>query len=88
MSRLGAADDGAPMTISGEQCKAARELLAWPLKTLAGKCKPSEGTIRYFENGTRRPSSLNVLLIRRALEVAGVEFTEGQPGVKLRKAKP
>jgi ribosome-binding protein aMBF1 (putative translation factor) len=72
------------MTISGNQVRAARELLGWSRYTLAGKCKPGETTIRYFENGTRRPP-FNVLAIRRALEAAGVEFTDEHPGVRLRQ---
>jgi ribosome-binding protein aMBF1 (putative translation factor) len=43
------------MTITGEQVRAARELLGWPRKTLAGKCKPGETTIRNFENGVQNP---------------------------------
>jgi ribosome-binding protein aMBF1 (putative translation factor) len=72
------------MTITGEQVRAARELLGWPRKTLAGKCKPGETTIRNFENSTRHPSPFNVLAIRRALETAGVEFIDVQPGVRLK----
>jgi ribosome-binding protein aMBF1 (putative translation factor) len=85
---MAASDDGATMTITGEQVRAARELLGWPRKTLAGKCKPGETTIRNFENGARRPSPFNVLAIRRALEAAGIEFDQDGHGVRLREGKP
>jgi ribosome-binding protein aMBF1 (putative translation factor) len=75
------------MTITGDQVRAARELLGWPRKTLARKCKPGETTIRNFENGSRRPSPFNVLAIRQALEAAGVAFIEEKPGVRLRKGE-
>jgi hypothetical protein len=54
---------------------------------LAGRADDiSEGTIRTFEDGYR-PTDRKINTIQRALEAAGVEFTNGgEPGVKL-KAK-
>jgi ribosome-binding protein aMBF1 (putative translation factor) len=75
------------MTITGEQVRAARELLGWPRKTVARKCKPGETAIRNFENGARRPSPFNVLAIRRALEAAGVEFDDNGHSVRMRETK-
>jgi hypothetical protein len=75
------------MTITGEQVRAARELLGWPRKTPARKCKPGETTIRNFENGARQPSPFNVLAIRRTLEAAGVEFDDKGHGVRMREGK-
>jgi hypothetical protein len=46
----------------------------------------SPSTIGHFEMGKRRPSVLIVSTIQRALEAAGVEFSEGEPGARL-KAK-
>jgi predicted transcriptional regulator len=38
-----------------------------------------------FEDGTRVPEATHLEAIRRALEAAGVEFTNGgEPGVKLK----
>jgi hypothetical protein len=48
----------------------------------------SRTTISAFENRQKLPRYNTVDAIRRALEAAGVEFTNGgEPGVKLRKAK-
>jgi transcriptional regulator with XRE-family HTH domain len=74
------------MTITGEQVRAARELLGWPRSTLARKSRLSESTITNLENGRRTLSPLSVLAIRRALESARVEFTVedgGRAGVRL-----
>jgi hypothetical protein len=45
-----------------------------------------ESTVCDFEKGRRVPSINNLAAIRRALEVAGVEFIDGdQPGVRLKR---
>ena len=75
------------MTITGQQVKAARQLLRWTQDTLAAQVRISPTTIGHFENGKRPPSMLMISTIQRALERAGVEFVDGEPGVKL-KAKP
>jgi transcriptional regulator with XRE-family HTH domain len=75
------------MTITGEQVRAARELLGWPRSTLARKSRLSESTITNLENGRRSVSPLSALAIRRALESARVEFIPGEPGVMLRERK-
>ena len=47
----------------------------------------SKRTISHFEAGQRGPIPANRAALARALEEAGVEFTNGdQPGVRLRKA--
>jgi transcriptional regulator with XRE-family HTH domain len=75
------------LIITGEQVKAARKLLGWSHVRLAGKSGLSDTTVAKFERGESRPSVLSVTTLRRALEAAGVEFTNGgEPGVKL-KAK-
>jgi hypothetical protein len=73
--------------ITPAECKAARGLLGWSRVRLAGRADDiSEGTIRTFEDGYR-PTDRKINTIQRALEAAGVEFTNGgEPGVKL-KAK-
>ncbi len=74
------------MTMTGQQVKAARGLLGWTQDTLAGETGVSRTTIAHFETGKNRPSALSVSMIRRALEAAGVEFTNSdEPGVKIRK---
>ena len=49
----------------------------------------AERTLIDFERGARQPMANNLAAIRRALEVAGVEFIPengGGAGVRLRKA--
>jgi transcriptional regulator with XRE-family HTH domain len=70
--------------ITSEQIKAARKLLGCSQVRLAGKSGLSETTIKKFETGESRPSVLSVSTIKRTLEGAGVEFAEGEPGVRLR----
>jgi hypothetical protein len=71
------------VSITPAECKAARALL----RLAARGADISETTIGNFEEG-RRISDEKIAAICRALESAGVEFTNGgEPGVKL-KAKP
>jgi transcriptional regulator with XRE-family HTH domain len=75
------------MTITGAQVKAARHLLGWSRSVLAGHSEVSLTTMVNFERGTTRVSALQLSMMRRVLEAAGVEFiTEhGAAGVRLRK---
>jgi len=77
------------MAITGEQVKAARQLLKWSQYRLASESRASVGAggIGLFERGQRQPSMHILLAIQGALEAAGVEFVEGEPGVRLRKAQ-
>jgi transcriptional regulator with XRE-family HTH domain len=69
------------------QCRGARGLLNWTQDDLARKAEVSAVTIRNFENEKSEPQRATLRVIQRALEGAGVEFTNGgEPGVKL-KAK-
>jgi transcriptional regulator with XRE-family HTH domain len=75
------------MSISPAQLKEARRLLGWSQSDLGGLSGVSATTIGYFEGGKRRPGVLDLSLVRRILESAGVEFTNGgEPGVKLSRA--
>jgi hypothetical protein len=47
-----------------------------------------DSTIAKFERGEMPLSVLSVSTIKRTLEGAGVEFPEGEPGVRLRKGRP
>jgi transcriptional regulator with XRE-family HTH domain len=74
------------MSLTPEQSRAARGLLDWSQAQLASQSNLSESTVRDFEKGRRIPSVNNLTAIQKALEAAGVEFTNGdQPGVRLRK---
>jgi transcriptional regulator with XRE-family HTH domain len=76
------------MTISGAQVTAARDLLGWSQEKLALEAGVDTRTVCSFETGKSRPLVMTVSLIQRALEEAGVEFVDGEPGVRLMKAKP
>jgi transcriptional regulator with XRE-family HTH domain len=67
------------------QSRAARALLNWSQPELAKASGVSVSTIRDFEIGKRTPIGNNLGAIRRALQVAGVEFVE--VGVKLRELR-
>jgi transcriptional regulator with XRE-family HTH domain len=76
------------MSITPEQVTAARRLLRWTQIQLAFEASVSEGTVAHFETGARQPSDGIVLAIRKALEDAGVAFTNrGKPGARLRKGR-
>ena len=73
------------MTISPAQCRAARGFVDMDQATLAEAASVSRSVIVDFENGHRTPNRNNLAAIRRALEDAGVEFTDGDtPGVRLK----
>jgi transcriptional regulator with XRE-family HTH domain len=73
--------------ITGEQVKAARKLLGWSQVRLSSKSGFGDSTIAKFERGEMPLSVLSVSTIKRTLEGAGVEFHEGEPGVRLRSGK-
>jgi hypothetical protein len=71
------------------QIRAARALIRWNAEDLARQSAVSLRTIRRAElvDGQTSMTAANDLAIRRALEEAGVEFTNlDQPGVRLSKA--
>jgi transcriptional regulator with XRE-family HTH domain len=72
--------------IVAAQVRAARALLRWSLKELAGKANVSIVTVSRFETELAQPIPATRAAIQRALEEGGVEFTNGdQPGVKLKR---
>jgi len=76
------------MAISPAQCRAARALINMDQAVLAEAANVSRALIIDFEKGRRVPGHNNLAAIQRALEDAGVEFTNGKaPGVRLRKSK-
>jgi transcriptional regulator with XRE-family HTH domain len=69
------------------QCRAARALLDWTQIALAAAARLGESTVIDFERSRRAVTEASIAAMRRALEAAGVEFTNGdQPGVRLRRA--
>lgn len=79
-----------PPNLSGEQIRAARLLLNWGVWRLAKKSTLSVRTLERAEgdDGSSKITSLQHSRLRQALEAAGVEFTAGPPGVRLREPAP
>ena len=79
----------APLT--SELIRAARALLRWEQRRLADASSVSLPTVKRLESrpGILAAHGSTVAALKRALESAGVEFTNGdQPGVRLRKTSP
>jgi transcriptional regulator with XRE-family HTH domain len=74
--------------LTSELIRAARALLRWDQRQLAEASSVSLPTIKRLEAtpGVVTAHKPTIAALRRALEVAGVEFTNGeQPGVRFRK---
>ncbi len=80
--------------ITPSQCRAARGLLDWTQQELAEAARIGVATIRLFEGEAAVSRHATLAVLRRAFELAGVEFIDengGGPGLRLRKrprAKP
>jgi transcriptional regulator with XRE-family HTH domain len=67
------------------QCRMARAALGLGVRELAAAAKVSIDTVARFERGDELKER-TIEALQRALESAGVEFTNGdQPGVRLAK---
>src|SRR5271165_2222262 len=67
------------------QLKMARAAAGWGVRELAEKAGVTANTVTRIENGADAKQS-TMDRLQRALEAAGVEFTNGdQPGVRLAK---
>jgi len=62
------------MTLTPEQCRAARGWLDWSQENLANAAHVSLSTVRDFEKARRTPIANNLTAIRTALETAGIEL--------------
>ena len=68
------------------QCRMARAALGWGVRELAGFAKVSIDTVVRFERGEELKER-TIDALQRALETAGVEFTNGdRPGVRVAAA--
>jgi transcriptional regulator with XRE-family HTH domain len=73
--------------ITPAQCRAARKLLGWSRFDLARESGVAAMVIAAAERGLRIPHEATAGALRRVLEAAGVEFTNGKhPGVRMRDA--
>ena len=68
------------MTLTSEQCRAARALLNWSQSNLAKASGHGQATVADFERGKRQPHPRNQQAIRAALEKAGIAFIEENGG--------
>jgi len=76
------------MMITAAQCRAARGLLAWSQQELASAAGVGIVTVYQLEAGKAVPRRATLVVIRLALEAAGVKFIDANgdgPGVRLRK---
>ncbi len=76
------------LKVSIQQIKAGRALLGWSQDQLADASGVSRPTIKRLEaeGGMLGGRASTAEKIRRALEAAGIEFTNGDlPGVRLKK---
>ena len=74
------------MIILPVQCRMARAALGLGVRELAAVAKVSTDTVARFERGDELKER-TIDALQRALEAAGVEFTNGdQPGVRLARA--
>jgi transcriptional regulator with XRE-family HTH domain len=70
------------------QLRMARAAVGWGVRELAKKARVAANTVSRIENGADAKQS-TMDRLQRALEEAGVEFTNGdQPGVRVSKAAP
>ncbi len=69
------------MTISPEQCRAARALLDWSQQDLAGRAKVARKTIADFELGQVKPYPRTLRDVVGAFESAGVAFLPQEENV-------
>jgi len=75
------------MIIVPVQCRMARAALGLGVRELAAAAKVSIDTVARFERGDELKER-TIDALQRALEAAGVEFTDGdQPGVRLAAAR-
>ncbi len=62
--------------ITAAQCRAARAILGWNVKTLAAKAHVSPNTVVRFENEIGSSNATTHFMLRQVFEAAGVRFTD------------
>jgi predicted transcriptional regulator len=67
------------------QCRAARVLIGMSQVEFARAADVPRGIITDFEVSSLPPKPAYLEAMLRVLEAAGVEFTDGEPGVRLGK---
>lgn len=78
-----------PLTLSTEQCRAARALIGISQSDLCDMANVSIKTLSDFEAGKTQPHRKTIQMLRVSLSIAGVDFIEPQGaysfGVRLRE---
>jgi DNA-binding XRE family transcriptional regulator len=74
------------MTITPDQCKAARDLLGWSRAKLARVAGVGQTTVYSFESAFPK-SGWILAVLRSTLEAAGLEFDDNGHGVRMREGK-
>ena len=72
--------------VTGPQLRAARAMAAMDQETLAKAAGVTSATVRRLESmpGRLRATTTTVDALQKALEAAGIEFTDGSaPGVRM-----
>ncbi|WP_449233561.1 helix-turn-helix domain-containing protein [Azospirillum doebereinerae] len=71
--------------ITPRQTRAARALLGWSRQELADRALVSLSTVRRMEEAERDIRMSSIESVRKALEAAGVEFSNrGDDGIRLK----
>jgi transcriptional regulator with XRE-family HTH domain len=74
--------------MTGAQIRAARGFLDWSVRDLGKKAKVHFNTVHAIERGKSVAKPETLAAIRKALEKAGVEFTNGRrPGVRFAQSR-
>jgi len=74
--------------ITPAQIRAARALLDWNQSELAEKAGLSLTALNNLERGRSDPKASTLNAVQKAIEAAGVAFTNGdEPGVRIVKTK-
>jgi ribosome-binding protein aMBF1 (putative translation factor) len=63
-------------SMTPEQCRAARGWLGWSQGDLAREAHVGLSTVKDYESAKRRPIQNNLDAMQRALEAAGIRFSE------------
>ena len=74
------------MMLSARQIRAARGLLEWSSKELAGKVGITQATLSKIETELAQPQERTLSSIANVLDMNGVEFLDGD-GVKMRQSE-
>jgi len=76
------------MTMTPEQCRAARGWLDWSQQELADASRVSLSTVRDYEKGRRVPIQNNLGAMKAAMEAKGIGFVDDSGAWGITCARP